>query len=51
MCCAAWKADMYSASHVDEATNVCLLDCQATRPCRQKATKPDVDRRVSRHDA
>lgn len=38
---------MYSASHVEAATNFCLFDCHAMAPLRQNAIKPEVDRRVS----
>ena len=46
VCWHAWKPEMYSASHVEVATNFRGLDCQAMGPCRQSATRPDVERRV-----
>lgn len=42
---------MYSASHVEDATNFCHFDCQAIVAWLQKVTKPDFERRVSSKDA
>ena len=42
---------MYSASHVEEATKFWRFDGQTMSPCSQNATKPDVERRMSRQGA
>ena len=40
---------MYSASHVDVATQVCFLDLQDTAPPAKWNRKPLVDFRLSLH--
>ena len=50
-CFEAWKPATYSASHVEAVTKRWRLDCHEMGPPRQKATKPEVERRVSLHEA